>query len=102
MFAHSFNASFEMSTAKKVAPEVTPPKRPRGRPRKHDNLIVEVIDQYFEGDRDRAAEAWEITRNYLDAIICGSSPVSAGLVIRIHLSTEKKVSLESLLALASK
>jgi hypothetical protein len=90
-----------MSTAKKVAPEVTT-KRPRGRPRKHDNLIVEVIDQYFEGDRDRAAAAWEITRNYLDAIICGAHPLSTGLAARIYLSTEKKVSLESLLALASK
>ncbi len=93
--------SFQMGTAVKKL-KLTPQKKGRGRPRKYENLLVEIIDKWFAGDRDKAAEAWGTSRHTIDKAISGSQALPSKLAIVIHLKTNKEIPLETLVELTSK
>jgi plasmid maintenance system antidote protein VapI len=73
-------------------------KRSPGRPLEHsDHPIAKIIAEYFGGDRQAAADAWQYNRNTIDQIICGASPVSARLAKRVTLSTGNAIDWKALL-----
>lgn len=88
-------------------PKKTPPTVPhvglqnnggakRGRKSTVQNLLTEIIDKYFEGDRKLAALAWEITPNYLSQVIAAAK-ITEKLALRIFLSTKQEIPIEKIL-----
>lgn len=64
-------------------------KKPVGRPKRQiDTPLSRIIDDHFGGDREAAAIAWQVTPDHLRNVLQGHRQVSAGLKIRIHLSTQ--------------
>ena len=64
-------------------------KRPVGRPKKNiDSFLSKIIEEFYAGNRDAAAAAWELKPGTLRVVTQGHKPVSPALKIRIHLSTQ--------------
>lgn len=82
--------------AEKIMHTQSSTKKTVGRPREHNNLITQIIDKYFAGDIEKAAQVWQFSKVHIYGVIARTKPLSAELKLRIHFSTKKEISLETL------